>query len=43
MTRMGTSMATWLTTNEKVKDGVLRQKGMEEEDKYNLGYLAVYQ
>jgi hypothetical protein len=24
-------MATWLSTNERVEDGVLRQEGLEEE------------
>jgi hypothetical protein len=32
MRRMSTIMATWLTTNERVEDGVLRQKGLEEEE-----------
>ncbi len=40
---MSTIMATWLSTNERVEDGVRRQKGLEEEDEYNHGYLAEYQ
>ncbi len=40
---MNTIMATWLSTNERVEDGVLRQKGLEEENEYNHGYLAEYQ
>ncbi len=33
-------MTTCLSTIERVEDGVLRQKGLEEEDEYNHGYLA---
>ncbi len=40
---MSTIMATWMTTNERIEVGVLRQKGLEEEDEYNHGYLAEYQ
>ncbi len=40
---MNTIMATWLTTSERIEDGVLRQKGLEEENDYNHGYLAEYQ
>ncbi len=36
-------MSTWLTTNERAEDEVLRQKGLEEEEEYNHGYLAEYQ
>ncbi len=36
-------MATWLTTNERVEDGDLRQKDLEKEDEYNPGYLTNYQ
>jgi hypothetical protein len=37
---MSTIMATWLSTNERVEDGILRQKGLKEEHEYNHGYLA---
>ncbi len=40
---MSTIMATCLSTNERVEDGALRQKDLEEEDDYNHGYLAEYQ
>ncbi len=36
-------MAIWLSTNERIEDGVLRQEGLEEEDEYNHGHLAGYQ
>ncbi len=35
--------ATWLSTNERIGGGVLREKGLEEEHEYNHGYLADYQ
>ncbi len=37
---MSTIVATWLTTSERIEDGVLRQIGLEEEEEYNHGYLA---
>ncbi len=40
---MSTIMATWLSTNEKVEDGDLSQKGLNEENENNQGYLAEYQ
>ncbi len=40
---MSSIMATWLRTNERVEGGVLREKGLEEENEYNHGYLAEYQ
>jgi hypothetical protein len=43
MRRMSTVMATWLTTSERIEDGVLRREGLEEEHEYNNGYLAEYQ
>ncbi len=39
---MSTIMATWLSTNERVEDGVLRQKGLEEVHDYNHGNMADY-
>ncbi len=36
-------MATWLSTNERVEDEALRQKGLDGEEEYNHGYLAEYQ
>ncbi len=38
MRRMCTIIATWLSTNETIEDGVLRQKGLDEECDYNHGY-----
>ncbi len=38
-----TVITIWLSTNERVEDGVLRQRGQEEEDEYNQSYLAEYQ
>ncbi len=39
MRLMSTIMATWLTTNKRIEDGVLMQRGLEEEHEYNHGYL----
>ncbi len=37
---MSSIMATWLSTNERVEDGVLKEKCLEEEHEFNHGYLA---